>query len=135
MVPMSARINSHVPKRFLNVEIVMKGEDELKNYTIYEELGKGAYGVVKMGINKKTNEKVAIKIYEKKKIDEPNKIKNLEREINVMSKLENPIIARLIEAIDMPSEILLIMEYGGANSLYNYLLSKPQHRLQEVEAK
>ena len=33
----------------------MKNEEELKNYNIYEELGKGAYGVVKMGIFKKTN--------------------------------------------------------------------------------
>lgn len=29
----------------------------------------------------------------------------------------------------------MIQEYGGANSLYNYLLSKPQHRLPEAEAK
>ena len=33
----------------------MKGEEELKNYNIYEELGKGAYGVVKMGIIKRAN--------------------------------------------------------------------------------
>jgi MAP/microtubule affinity-regulating kinase len=27
------------------------------------------------------------------------------------------------------------MEYGGANSLYNYLLSKQEHRLKEYEAR
>jgi hypothetical protein len=30
-----------------------------------------------MGMDKRTNEKIAIKIYEKKRLDEPNKIKNL----------------------------------------------------------
>jgi len=32
-----------------------------------------------MGVEKKNGEKIAIKIYEKKRIDEPNKVKNLER--------------------------------------------------------
>jgi hypothetical protein len=30
-----------------------------------------------MGVDKRTGEKIAIKIYEKKRLDEPNKIKNL----------------------------------------------------------
>lgn len=30
-----------------------------------------------MGLDKRTNNKIAIKIYEKKRLDEPNKIKNL----------------------------------------------------------
>lgn len=62
-------------------------------------MGKGAYGVVKMGLNKRTNEKVAIKIYEKRRLDEPNKLRNLEREINILAKLNHPVIARLVEAI------------------------------------
>jgi len=59
----------------------------------------------------------------------------LEREINILSKLDHPVIAKLIDAIESSTEIYLIQEYGGANSLYNYLLSKPQHKLPENEAK
>lgn len=88
-----------------------------------------------MGIERKTSKKVAIKVYDKKCIDEPNKIKNLEREINILSELNHPVIAKLIEAIETMDQIFIILEYGGANSLYNYLLSKPQHRLEEWEAK
>jgi len=40
-----------------------------------------------------------------------------------------------MEAVQTQTEIYLILEYGGANSLYNYLLSKPQHRMDEQEAK
>jgi serine/threonine protein kinase len=59
----------------------------------------------------------------------------LEREINLLAELDHPTIAKLIEAIQTPTEIYLILEYGGANSLYNYLLSRPQHRMDEDEAK
>ena len=52
-----------------------------------------------MGICKKNDEKVAIKIYEKKKLDEPNKIKNLTREINILAKLNHPTISRIISTI------------------------------------
>jgi serine/threonine protein kinase len=41
----------------------------------------------------------------------------------------------LTEVIETQNELYLILEYGGANSLYNYLLSKPEHRLPEPEAK
>ena len=92
-------------------------------------MGKGAYGTVRMGLDKRTNEKIAIKIYEKKRVDEPNKVKNLEREINILAELSHPTIAKLIEVIETQTELYLILEYGGANSLYNYLLSKPEHRL------
>lgn len=74
---------------------------------------------------------MAIKVYEKKRLDEVNKIKNLEREINILSIIDHPVIAKLIETIETSTEIYLILEYGGANSLYTYLLSKPEHRLVE----
>ena len=48
-------MNPNPKKKFFNVEMELKNEEELKNYHIYEELGKGSYGVVKMGIIKKTN--------------------------------------------------------------------------------
>lgn len=44
---------------------------------MFGELGKGAYGVVKMGVSKKSGEKVAIKFYPKKHLDELNRLINL----------------------------------------------------------
>ena len=49
--------------------MAIKSEDEKNNYEIYGELGKGAYGLVRMGLDIRTKERVAIKIYEKKKLD------------------------------------------------------------------
>ena len=75
----------------------------MKKYEIFGELGKGAYGVVRMGVEKKNGQKIAIKIYEKNKIDQPNKVKNLEREINLLAELEHSTIAKLMEAIQTPT--------------------------------
>ena len=41
--------------------------DFLSDFSIQETIGKGTFSIVKLGINKKTKEKVAIKILEKKK--------------------------------------------------------------------
>ena len=40
----------------------------LKEYLVKETIGKGTFSKVKLGINKSTGEKVAIKILEKNKI-------------------------------------------------------------------
>lgn len=63
--------------KLLNLVVPIRTEEEMNHYQIYGELGKGAYGIVRMGLDKRLNNKIAIKIYEKKKLDEPNKIKNL----------------------------------------------------------
>ena len=42
-----------------------KGEKITDFYKIEEEIGRGSFAVVKEGINKKTGDKVAIKIIEK----------------------------------------------------------------------
>lgn len=66
-----------VKKRILNCNVEIKSQEAIKFYEIFGELGKGAYGIVRMGIDRRTGERVAIKIYEKKRLDEVNKIRNL----------------------------------------------------------
>lgn len=86
--------------KLLNLVVQVKGEEEMNNYEIYKQLGQGAYGLVKMGIDKRTQERVAIKIYQKKKFADPNKIKNVEREINILAELSHPNIAKLLNVIE-----------------------------------
>lgn len=51
-------------------EIVFSDKHSLDEYVIGKEIGKGAYAIVYIGIHKKLNKKVALKIYEKEKIKE-----------------------------------------------------------------
>ena len=51
----------------------------LNEYQIKETIGKGTFSKVKLGINKLTGEKVAIKIIDKKKLKINSENKRIER--------------------------------------------------------
>ncbi len=54
-------------------------DELLSDYLIKETIGKGTFSIVKLGIDRKTGEKVAIKILEKKKILNNNYTERVER--------------------------------------------------------
>lgn len=74
-------------------------------FELKQELGKGSYACVKLALEKKTNNKFAIKIYEKFKLSDPNKFKNIRREINILSKMEHENIIRIYHVIDTVSTV------------------------------
>lgn len=104
------------------------------NYLIGKDLGKGAYAVVKYGIHKPTNRKVAIKIYDKSKFLEPNRFKNAQREIQILQKLSHPHIMKLYESIETDEFLYLILELITGCSLHEYLKRRPDRRLEEADA-
>lgn len=110
-------------------------KSSLDEYIIGKQIGQGAYAVVRIGLHKPTNRKVALKIYKKYKLMDPNRRKSVKREIKIMEKMKHPSIIRLYEVIDTSKYVILVMEYVGGGSLYGYLKSKPQRRLEEQDAK
>lgn len=62
-----------------NLELATKAPsgDALDQYTIGKILGLGSYAVVKLAVNKSNNMKVAIKIYDKSKLADPQRRKNV----------------------------------------------------------
>ena len=107
----------------------------LDEYVIGKQIGQGAYAVVRIGLHKPTNKKVALKIYKKYKLEEPNRRKSVKREIKLMEKMKHISIVQLFEIIDTQKYVILIMEYVGGGSLHGYLKSKPKRRLEEWDAK
>ena len=63
--------------------------DFLSDYNIKETIGKGTFSIVKLGINKATEEKVAIKILKKKKLLQNSDKFRLEREITILKKIKS----------------------------------------------
>ena len=74
--------------------------DNLDNYIIGKRIGQGAYAVVRIGLHKSSNQKIACKVYEKFKLLEPNRRKSVKREIKIMERLDHVNIAKLYEAYD-----------------------------------
>jgi serine/threonine protein kinase len=68
-------------------------------------LGKGAYAVVKAGIHKPTNLKVAIKIFDKIKLMDPVKKTVVKKEIDILKITNHPNIVKLYEVIDTPKQV------------------------------
>ena len=110
----------------------LKEEEIICDFIIKEKLGEGAFGSVRLGINKQTNEKVAIKILEKNKIKKYEDKLRIQREIELLKKLRHPNIVRLYSIIETEKQILLITEYIKGQELFQYILLKK--KLSEEEA-
>jgi serine/threonine protein kinase len=72
---------------------------------IGHQIGQGAYAVVKNGVNKKTGQRVAIKIYEKYKLLDQHRKKGVMREISLLRRCDNPHIIKLIDVIDTAKQV------------------------------
>jgi MAP/microtubule affinity-regulating kinase len=95
--------------------------DSFESYVIGKKIGQGAYAQVRIGIHKSINAKVAIKVYDKLKLLEPNRRKSVKREIKILERLDHTGIAKLYEAFDTHKQVYLIMEYLNGGSLYTHL--------------
>jgi MAP/microtubule affinity-regulating kinase len=120
--------------------LVKEEMKSINSYILDKVLGFGAYASVKLAKLKSDPTPdnpvwYAIKTYEKYKLIEPQKMKNVQREISLLTKLQHPNIIRLFCSIDTPKQIYLVMEYIGQTNLLGFARSKPGRRLEEKEAR
>ena len=83
----------------------------LNEYAIKETIGKGTFSKVKLGITKSTGEKVAIKILEKRKIKNKTDQIRVERELNILRKINHINIVKIIQTKEDQNNIYIIMEF------------------------
>eukprot|EP00930_Biecheleria_cincta_P021472 TRINITY_DN1590_c0_g2_i1.p1 TRINITY_DN1590_c0_g2~~TRINITY_DN1590_c0_g2_i1.p1 ORF type:complete len:961 (-),score=170.56 TRINITY_DN1590_c0_g2_i1:214-3060(-) len=107
----------------------------LEDYIIGKQIGQGAYAIVAFGLHKESSKKVAIKIYEKYKLLDPQRRKSVRCEIRLMEQLRHPNIVVFHEALDTPKQIYLIMDFVGGGSLHHFLKKRPNRRTDDVMAK
>lgn len=100
-----------------------KGVDVVDIYYVGEELGRGAFSVVKKGKHKKTGEPVAIKVIEKKFVEKQD-LMLLAREIDIMKKVDHPNVLRLFEVFETDETISLVMELVTAGELFYKIVEK-----------
>ena len=97
-----------------------QNENKISYYEIGKIIGKGAYSVVKICKNKITQEKFAMKIYEKKNLKDHIIKKCISKEIEILKKLNHPNIVKLYDVIYTDKNILLIQELVNGISLRDY---------------
>ena len=94
--------------------------DKLSKYEIGHTLGKGAYAKVKIVTNIITQEKCAMKIYDKEKLNDNSKKKCVYREIEILKRINHKNIAKLVEVINTQNHILIVQELVNGISLRDY---------------
>jgi len=101
-------------------------------YDVKEKLGNGKFGLVKLGIHKKSGRKVAVKVMNKK--DMTNQDLELVRtEIEILKICQHPHIIRIYDVFENTEFIYIIMEYCSGGDLFSYL-EKRGFRLPEPKA-
>ena len=104
----------------------------LDDYEILSILGEGTFGVVRLGKNKETGERVAIKILEKKKIVNKDDAERVDREIEILKRIKHINIIRVMNIESDPEKIYIIMEFCQNGELFCHIVEKQQ--LDEQEA-
>ena len=89
-------------------------------FEIKETLGSGSFSLVKLGINKITNEKVAVKIMNKEKMN-TTRLESARTEIEIMKICQHPNIIHFIDSNETEDKIYIFMEYCEGGTLYNFL--------------
>lgn len=78
---------------------------------------------------------MAIKIYEKYKLLDPQRRKSVRCEIRLMERMRHPNIVVFHDALDTPKQIYIIMDFVGGGSLHHFLKKRPHRRLDDQLAK
>ena len=98
--------------------------DVLQNFEILSFLDQGTFSVVRLGQDKKTKEKVAIKILEKKKIlDKEDEIR-IKREIEILRNSHHINVIRAKKILEDSENIYIIMEYCEKGELFEHIVDE-----------
>jgi len=93
------------------------------NYEVGDEIGRGAFSVVRKGRNRKTGRDFAIKFIEKKFVDKQDLLL-LGREIDIMKKVTHPNVLQLEEVFETDEIIALVMELVVGGELFYKIVEK-----------
>jgi len=102
-----------------------------EKYDLGKELGRGGFSIVREAVNKVTKEKVAVKFIEKKFVDQ-EELKLLQREIDIMARVQHRNVLRLFEIFDTAQQLSLVMELVNGGELFYKIVDKGSYS--EMEA-
>ena len=97
-----------------------KERKKLEKYEIGDIIGEGSFALVREAKNKTTNEKYAMKIYEKNKLNISFRKSCVQNEIEVLHLIDHKNIVKIIEDINTNNQIIIVQELVEGISLKDY---------------
>uniref|UniRef100_A0A669D6P1 non-specific serine/threonine protein kinase n=1 Tax=Oreochromis niloticus TaxID=8128 RepID=A0A669D6P1_ORENI len=96
-----------------------------EKYRIGKVIGDGNFAVVKDCVERSTGKEFALKIIDKTKCSGKEHL--IENEVAVLRKVKHPNIIMLIEEVDTPSELYLVMELVKGGDLFDAITSSAKY--------
>lgn len=98
--------------------------------TFQEVLGKGAFATVYEAIDSQAGRSVAVKVFDKRMLKDQSKRKEVQNELDLISKLEHPSIIKLIRTVEDSDKVYIVMENWGKDNLDSYIEAEKLPRSQ-----
>jgi len=123
--PVPAPTENHPkPTEEKNEESVEPGATRVEQrYDVGDEIGRGAFSIVRKAKSKKTGKDYAVKFIEKKYVDKQDLVL-LGREIDIMKKIDHANVLRLQEVFETDETIALVMEFVDGGELFYKIVEK-----------
>jgi len=103
---------------------VGKAEGKLRDfYRIGKILGTGAFGEVRMCVNRATSAQRAVKVLRKSNMDEEEK-RMLFNEINILKNIDHPNIIKMYEFFEDDKRYYLVTEICKGGELFDEILTR-----------
>ncbi len=96
-----------------------------------DELGRGAFSIVKLAVERSTGKGFAVKIIEKKNVAQEYK-KNLLTETEILRAVSHPSIIRLEEMFETDDFLFLVMELVVGGELFDRIVEKGAYSEREA---
>jgi tetratricopeptide (TPR) repeat protein/predicted Ser/Thr protein kinase len=104
-------------------------------FLVMRRLGEGGMGVVYSAFDEDLDRKVAIKVYDPKRVDDPNEARRrLVREAQAMAKLSHPNVVQVYEVGTVAEQVFVAMEFVKGSTLRQWLKEKPRSVQEIVES-
>ncbi|XP_028258918.1 serine/threonine-protein kinase DCLK2 isoform X5 [Parambassis ranga] len=97
----------------------------LEKYKVGKVIGDGNFAVVKECVERSTGKEFALKIIDKAKCCGKEHL--IENEVAVLRRVKHPNIIMLIEELDAPSELCLVMELVKGGDLFDSITSSAKY--------
>lgn len=102
-----------------------------EKYSIGENLGIGNFSLVNLCTNLLTGTNFSVKIIDKHKWSHPKSKENIQREIDILHKVDHPNIIHLVEAFESNNFIYLVLQLATGGDLFDRLANNgafsPEH--------
>lgn len=91
------------------------------DYKIKKKLGQGNFALVRLCQRKSDNKEFAVKIIHKKRLAKPKQQQSIEREVEILQKVDHPHCVRLEAIYSTQNHLYLVLEYCKGGELFDMI--------------